>query len=168
MAAAPHHAPPETTLAPRNQIHNQQQQNDGEQMEEVDMISTSPVRPKQQTGPISNSQPLEPKKSSQPVKENEVTRTDPQETKHNGHSVEENRDSRTEEDDDPRNPLDEFDWNDFEARYRQAMSEANNDEQAIRDDFERLVQVDRTCCQFLEYKLIFVVFRSMGIISITI
>lgn len=100
------------------------------------MNSQIPIRSPQPVVQVSNSQPTESKKKS--MRPADVTRTDSQK---NNHQAEESRDTAAESHDDPHESLEDFDWDEFSARYSQAMIEASQNEQALREEFSRLVQV---------------------------
>jgi len=111
-------------------ILSQQQQNENPTTTEEMNGSQIPIR--SPVVQVSNSQPSEPKKKS--TKPAEMTRTDSQK------KAEESRDTEAENRDDPLEDLADFDWEEFQGRYSKAMMDASVNEQALRDEFNRLVQ----------------------------
>lgn len=140
MATAQPQAPPAIPALEAAEIHHQQhlRSSPEEALEEADMLSKVPIRSSQPVVQVTNSLATQADKSNKPVKDTEVA----QEKKDGDRRrVEDNGNPEAEaEDDDPRNPLTDFDWSDFETRYKQAMKEANQKEEKLRHDFEHLVQ----------------------------
>lgn len=62
----------------------------------------------------------------------------------NGTRAEEQRETRVQIDDDeldPEQPLEEFDWEELEKRYHEAIGQRNKEDQQLYDDFQRLMTV---------------------------
>lgn len=134
MATVPQ-APPAVPAFVEVEDHHQQHYSSSpdEVLEEADMMSKVPIRSSQPVMQVTDSQKSKPDRSNPTTKDPEV------EKKKDDRPAEENVNSEA-EDDDPHDPLKEFDWNDFESRYEKAMQDANDHEESLRSDFERLTE----------------------------
>lgn len=141
MAAVADASPP-TNESPAisgeiSQITKQQQH-----FAKVEMLSKIPHRSSSKVQ-VKSTQP-EPKKNSDPTPDVEVSRFKEQANGHlieNGVSGIKEEGEEEEEHDNPHDPLPEFDWAEFQDRYLDAMSQASEDEQVLRNEFSGLVDV---------------------------
>jgi len=144
MAAVAYPSPPNKLSSPAiggkiSQIIKQQHSAD------VEMLSNNPTYQVQ----VKSTQP-EPKKNSEPTTDTEARSGE----QTNGNIIENGTSSTEEEEeehDNPNDPLPDFDWAEFQGRYLDAMGQANEDEQALRDQFSGLVEVFQHSSYPLEF-----------------